>query len=59
MVHEGGWQLVKTNDGRIVTVGPMVHFGVTPSHSWRGDAADGGEAGPDWSAITTGSIRVH
>ena len=47
MVHEGGWQLVKTNDGRIVTVGPMVHFGVTPSHSWRGDAADGGEAGPD------------
>jgi len=47
MVHEGGWQLVKTNDGRIVTVGPMVHFGVTPSHSWRGDAAHGGEAGPD------------
>jgi len=47
MVHEGGWQLVKTNDGRIVTVGPMVHFGATPSHSWRGDAAHGGEAEPD------------
>ena len=30
MVHEGGWQLVKTEDQTIVTVGPMVMFGMPP-----------------------------
>lgn len=28
MVHEGGWQLVKTEDGQIVTIAPTVRFGV-------------------------------
>jgi len=27
MVHEGGWQLVKTEEGEIVTVAPTVRFG--------------------------------
>jgi hypothetical protein len=27
MVHEGGWQLVKTHDGQIVTIAPTVKFG--------------------------------
>lgn len=27
MVHEGGWQLVKTSDGEIVTIAPTVKFG--------------------------------
>jgi hypothetical protein len=26
-VHEGGWQLVKTDDGRLVPVAPTVTFG--------------------------------
>jgi len=30
MVHKGGWQLVKTEDQTIVTVGPMVMFGMPP-----------------------------
>ena len=28
MVHEGGWQLVRTEDGALVTVGPMTTFGL-------------------------------
>ena len=28
MVHEGGWQLVKTEDGTIVTVAPTITFGI-------------------------------
>ena len=28
MVHEGGWQLVKTDEGEIVTVAPTITFGV-------------------------------
>ena len=28
MVHEGGWQIVKTDEGHIVTVAPTVTFGV-------------------------------
>lgn len=27
LVHEGGWQLIKTEDGRLTTVAPMVRFG--------------------------------
>jgi hypothetical protein len=27
-VHEGGWQLVKTGDGRIVPIGPLTIFGL-------------------------------
>jgi hypothetical protein len=27
-VHEGGWQLVKTDDGRIVPIGPITMFGL-------------------------------
>ena len=30
MVHEGGWQLIKTEDGRLTTVAPMVRFGRGP-----------------------------
>ena len=29
-VHEGGWQLVKTGDGEIVTVAPTITFGQPP-----------------------------
>jgi len=28
MVHEGGWQLIKTEDGQIVTIAPTVTFGL-------------------------------
>jgi hypothetical protein len=28
LVHEGGWQLVKTHDGEIITVAPAVGFGL-------------------------------
>ena len=28
MVHEGGWQLIKREDGQIVTIAPTVHFGL-------------------------------
>ena len=28
MVHEGGWQLIKTEDGQIVTVAPTMVFGL-------------------------------
>src|SRR6059058_1348632 len=28
MVHEGGWQLIKTADGQIVTIAPTITFGV-------------------------------
>lgn len=27
LVHEGGWQLVKTEDGRLITIAPTVTFG--------------------------------
>jgi hypothetical protein len=27
MVHEGGWQIVRGNDGRMLTIPPMVTFG--------------------------------
>ncbi|HKB32803.1 MAG TPA: HNH endonuclease signature motif containing protein, partial [Candidatus Dormibacteraeota bacterium] len=27
MVHEGGWQIVRGDDGRIVTIPPTVTFG--------------------------------
>lgn len=46
MVHEGGWQLVKTEEGSIITVAPTVRFG-PPPHSWGGAGAAGGGAGPD------------
>ena len=26
MVHEGNWQLVKTDDGRVMPIAPMFHF---------------------------------
>jgi len=28
MVHEGGWQLIKCDDGQIVTIAPTVTFGL-------------------------------
>jgi hypothetical protein len=28
MVHEGGWQLVKYEDGRIMAIAPTVTFGL-------------------------------
>jgi len=28
MVHEGGWQLIKTEDGQIVTIAPTLTFGL-------------------------------
>ncbi|MFI4978586.1 MAG: HNH endonuclease [Solirubrobacterales bacterium] len=27
MVHEGGWQIVRGDDGRMITIPPMVTFG--------------------------------
>ena len=27
LVHEGGWQVVKTEDGRLITIAPTVNFG--------------------------------
>ncbi len=43
MVHEGGWQLVKTSDQKIVTIAPTVSFGLpTPPHSWGGGGAAAG-----------------
>ncbi len=28
MVHEGDWQLIKTEDGQIITIAPTVTFGM-------------------------------
>jgi hypothetical protein len=28
MVHEGGWQLVKTDDGQIIIIAPTITFGL-------------------------------
>jgi len=28
MVHEGGWQLIKTEDGQITTIAPTLTFGL-------------------------------
>ncbi len=30
MVHEGGWQIVKSNDGRMLTIPPTATFGPAP-----------------------------
>jgi uncharacterized protein DUF222/HNH endonuclease len=30
MVHEGGWQLVRSDDGRLLTIPPTVTFGPSP-----------------------------
>src|SRR3984893_4853536 len=30
MVHEGGWQLVSSDDGHWLTIAPTVHFGPSP-----------------------------
>jgi hypothetical protein len=27
MVHEGGWQLVRGDDGQVLTIPPLVRFG--------------------------------
>jgi hypothetical protein len=27
MVHEGGWQIVRADDGRILTIPPTIAFG--------------------------------
>jgi hypothetical protein len=32
MVHEGGWQIVRGDDGRMITIPPVVTF----AHSSRG-----------------------
>src|SRR6266566_4259643 len=47
MVHEGGWQLIKTRDHQVVTIAPTITFAITPPHSWRAAATGGGGAGPD------------
>jgi len=43
MVHEGGWQLIKYEEGQILTIAPTVTFGPappstssTPPHEWGG-----------------------
>src|SRR5213080_3098022 len=47
MVHEGGWQLIKTHDQQIVTIAPTISFGLpTPPYSWGGGGAAAGGA-PD------------
>jgi hypothetical protein len=28
MVHEGNWQIVKTDDGKVMPVAPMIRFGL-------------------------------
>jgi hypothetical protein len=28
MVHEGGWQLIKTDEQQIVTIAPTITFGL-------------------------------
>jgi hypothetical protein len=30
MVHEGGWQIVKSNEGQIMTIAPTITFGPRP-----------------------------
>jgi predicted restriction endonuclease len=30
MVHEGNWQLVRRDDGKILTIPPIVNFGPSP-----------------------------
>jgi hypothetical protein len=30
MVHEGGWQIVRGDDGRMITIPPTVSFGPLP-----------------------------
>jgi len=30
LVHEGGWQIVKTDDGRLMTIAPTIGFGPAP-----------------------------
>jgi len=47
MVHEGGWQLIKTRDHQVVTIAPTITFAITPPHSWRAAATGRGGAGPD------------
>src|SRR5437879_5692757 len=39
LVHEGGWQLVKTDDGKMMSI--------APPHSWGGGGGAVGGAGPD------------
>jgi hypothetical protein len=47
MVHEGGWQLIKTQSHEILTIAPTITFGLpTPPHSWGGGGAAAGGA-PD------------
>ena len=46
MVHEGGWQIVRYEDGQIITIAPTVTFGPAPPHSWGGVGAADGGAGP-------------
>src|SRR5438309_2184600 len=43
LVHEGGWQLIKTEDGRIMQI--------APPHSLGGAGAAGGGAGPNQSRV--------
>src|SRR6266478_1308233 len=47
MVHEGGWQVIQTNEQKLITVAPTISFGLpTPPHSWGGGGAAAGGA-PD------------
>ncbi|HXL18673.1 MAG TPA: DUF222 domain-containing protein, partial [Streptosporangiaceae bacterium] len=45
MVHEGGWQVIQTNEQKLITVAPTITFGLpTPPHSWGGGGAAAGGA---------------
>ncbi|HET7419720.1 MAG TPA: DUF222 domain-containing protein [Candidatus Dormibacteraeota bacterium] len=46
MVHEGGWQIIRCDDGKIMTIAPTIAFGLAPPHSWGGGRAAAGGA-PD------------
>src|SRR5438309_343687 len=62
LVHEGGWQLIKTEDGRIMQIAPPHSWGgagaagggagpIAPPHLWGGAGAAGGGAGPNQSRV--------
>ena len=46
MVHEGKWQLVRADDGRMLAIPPTVTFGMKPDRdppeAAEADAADAG-----------------
>jgi hypothetical protein len=56
MVHEGKWQLVRADDGRMLAIPPTVRFGVAaasrpdPPPEPFGDEGIDGDAGYDSSS---------